>query len=432
MTPCLVQADSRGRIREKPSLLMLVNRGGRFSLPGKGDLIPLPEESELFLLPGRKSLGLDAHSGKFVPGGGIAVAAFAAPGHTIGAHPAYEQEADAPILPLFAYGAVGYARGRFWLAACRVDEDRRQCFADIKAGKIEREADRLLKQHSANRLVAHIVNNCVRRYACPAARNFALGRYEAPLPTSRSCPARCIGCISWQDENSPIETTPQCRLSFVPTPQEIAEVMRIHEGRERRTPIYSFGQGCEGDPLANGSLLCEAVATFRKAGGHGTVNCNTNGYNPEAVAALAASGLTSMRVSLNSARPDCYNAYYRPRNYDFLAVKESMKVARRAGVFVSLNLLYFPGITDVKSEIAALAELCKKCGVEMIQLRNLNIDPVWYAAQPDVHGKNASLEPALGPRLFMHELQKSCPWLRFGYFNPYLGDMARLNSPLPV
>ncbi|MFC1817352.1 radical SAM protein, partial [Thermodesulfobacteriota bacterium] len=48
-----------------------------------------------------------------------------------------------------------------------------------------------------NRLREHL-ENCALTYGCPAAKNFFLGRYEAPLPTSRSCNAGCLGCISLQ------------------------------------------------------------------------------------------------------------------------------------------------------------------------------------------------------------------------------------------
>ena len=34
----------------------------------------------------------------------------------------------APLLPLFAYGAVGFAHGRFYVCARKVDQDPRQQF----------------------------------------------------------------------------------------------------------------------------------------------------------------------------------------------------------------------------------------------------------------------------------------------------------------
>lgn len=427
----LVLADKNGNIYDDPDLLMLANRAGQWSLPRPDELMPLPPESELFLLPGRQAVGLDPETGQAMAADGLAVAAFAAPGHTLSAHPAWIQAEDAPMLPLFAYGAVGFAGDNFWIAASRVDDDPRQRFAGIRPERIAREGRRLLKQYPRNRLVAHIINNCVRRYACPAARNFALGRYEAPLPTSTACNARCLGCISLQGGESPIAVTPQCRMSFIPTPEEVAQVMAIHAGREKRQPIYSFGQGCEGDPLSNPELLREAIAIFRKGGGPGTVNLNSNASRPDALPPLAEAGLTSLRVSLNSARPERYAAYYRPHGYSFEAVRQSIRTARQLGLFVSLNLLYFPGITDTWAEIAALAALCA-AGVSMIQLRNLNIDPLWYPEVLGIRANAENFEPALGLQSFRRELKKRCPWLRFGYFNPYLGAKAEITAPMPA
>ncbi|MBD5418033.1 MAG: radical SAM protein [Desulfovibrio sp.] len=443
LSPRLVMADAKGNVVDEPGLLMVCRRGAQWGLPRPDELIPLPEESELFLLPGRRAVGLDPESGAMEAVDGFAVAAFAAPAHTLSAHPAYVTEEGAPLLPLFAYGAVGFARGRFWVCARKVDDDPRQQFRHIRPGRIERGAEALLRDYPKNRLIRHIIDNCVRRYACPAARNFALGRYEAPLPSARACNARCVGCISARSADSPVAVTPQCRLAFTPTPEELAEVMAVHAGREKATPIYSFGQGCEGDPLTNADLLVESVRLFRGAGdparwtGHGTVNCNTNASRPEAVARLAEAGLTSLRVSLNSARPELYHRYYRPTDYTFADVAESVRTARRHGVFVALNLLYFPGITDTEAELAALAQFVGENGVSMIEWRNLNIDPEWYrelmtgssgGVPAEVSGEGAA---SMGLAAFMKRLRKLCPWLRYGYFNPWLGDRAEIAAPLP-
>ncbi len=121
-------------------------------------------------------------------------------------------------------------------------------------------------------------------------------------------------------------------------------------------------------------------------------------------------------------------------------------MARRHGVFVSLNLLYFPGITDTEAELEALARLVGENGVSMIQWRNLNIDPEWYwrimTGLPEgvalSAGNGRGLSPAgaegeasMGLASFMKRLRRLCPWLRYGYFNPWLGDRAALTAPLP-
>ena len=420
LRPRLVVADSRNQILDHPDLLMLCRQGSQWALPRPDELMPLPEESELLLLPSRRAAGLDPETGEVAVLEDLAVAAFAAPAHTITAHPAYVTDKGAPVLPLFAYGAVGFARGRFYVCAKKVDEDMRQVFSGIARERLEQRAKALMRRYPDNRLMQHLMAKCALRYACPAARNLALGRYEAPLPVARVCNARCVGCISQQEEGSRICATPQNRMNFTPTAEELLEVM-FHHAKEEKRPVFSFGQGCEGEPLTQAALLIEVVRRFRAAGGCGTVNLNTNASLPDAVAALAEAGLDSLRVSMNSAREECYALYYRPQGYTLTQVRDSMARARAAGVFVSVNLLYFPGVSDTEEEIAALVELIQTYRVNFLQLRNLNIDPELYMhlLEPVAFG------PSVGFGNFRKRLRRACPWLGFGYFNPYVGDGAK-------
>lgn len=411
----MLLADAQGHIYDDPDLLMLCRRGKEWGLPRPDELMRLPEESELFLLPGRKAVGLDPESGEVLETEDLAVAAFVAPAHTLTGHPVYVTDENAPTLPLFAYGAVGMIGDDFYVCAQRVDQDHRQEFQNISRKKVERAAKLLIEQYPNNRLMQHLMHNCVLRYACPAARNLCLGRYEAPLPVSKTCNARCIGCISQQDDGSKICATPQNRMTFTPTVEELVEVMLHHGKNERDRPIFSFGQGCEGEPLTEAPLLAAAVREFRQRGGVGTVNLNSNASLPKAIAEIAEAGLTSLRVSLNSARPDVYARYYRP-HYSFDDVLASIATAHAHGLFVSLNLLYFPGVTDCEEEIAALGALVSTGHVQLIQLRNLNIDPEMYA---DLL-KDIDFGPSVGLTNFKKRLKKACPGLKFGYFNPYI------------
>ncbi len=412
--PRLVVADASGNIYDHPDLLMVCRRGAEITLPKPEELMPLPEESELFLLPGRNALGLDPETGELEVQEELAVAAFAAPAHTLTAHPAYSTGTDAPMLPLFAYGAVGFANDRFYVCAKKVDQDPRQEFRGVPLDTLRRKAHALMKQYPENRLVQHLAAKCALTYNCPAARNLCLGRYEAPLPVSRACNARCIGCISQQEKGSRICATPQNRMAFTPTAEEIAQVMLHHAGQEKKDPIYSFGQGCEGEPLTEAPLIAEAVRLFRRRGGRGTVNLNSNASLPSAVADIAAAGLTSLRVSLNSARPEPYTRYYRPHGYVFDDVLQSIRIARQAGVYVSLNLLFFPGFTDTEDEFAALADVVRDLDVNCIQLRNLNIDPEYYLELM----AGVETGPCIGLANFRKRLKKEFPALRLGYFNP--------------
>lgn len=409
-------ADKDGRIYDHPDLSMVCRQGEAFALPRPAELIPLPEESELFLLPGRNAVGLDLETGELEVLEEMAVAAFVSPAHTITAHPAYETQDGAPTLPLFAYGALGFANDRFYVCAKKVDTDPRQVFKDIPHKIIEKKAYALMRAYPENRLMQHLMAKCALTYACPAARNLCLGRYEAPLPVSRVCNARCVGCISQQEEGSKICATPQNRMAFTPTVKEIVEVMRHHEANEKDRPIYSFGQGCEGEPLTEAARITEAIARFREGGGTGTVNLNSNASIPAAVVRMAEAGLSSLRVSLNSAREETYLRYYRPVGYAFADVLQSIREARARNVFVSLNLLFFPGVTDTELETEALINLVREYSVNCIQLRNLNIDPELYLELL----ANIPMGPHIGFANFRKRIKKAHPSIQFGYFNPFV------------
>ncbi len=414
--PRLLFADEQGQIYDHPELLMLCRRGEEFGPPKPGEFMPLPEESDVFLLPGPRAMGLDPDSGQVEVLEETAVAAFVCPGHTATGIAAYRTDSDgAPTLPLFSYAAVGFANGKFWVAAKRVDQDQRQVFRNVRAGLIENGARRLQSRFPRNRLVKHLAG-CALKHGCPAARNFCLGRFEAPLPTAQACNARCVGCLSLQSDDSGFCAV-QPRIGFRPEAEEIVEAMLVHAEREPR-PIFSFGQGCEGEPLTEATLLAEAVRRFRAQGGPGTVNVNTNASLPGVIPELAQAGFDSIRVSCNSASPGLHHAYHRPQGYSLDDVKATIAAAKEHGLFVSLNLLFFPGVTDSESEFAALEELVNGLKVDFIQLRNLNLDPELYLKLAKPHAKG----PSIGLLNFRKRLRKTCPWLGFGYFNPYRGE----------
>ncbi len=412
--PHLVYADSEGNIYDEPDLLMLVRRGRELSLPRPDEIMPLPDASDLFMLPGRKAVGFDPETGRTeVIDNGLALAGFASPGHTLSATAAFVRGENPPVLPLFAYGALGYMGGRFWITSMLVDKDQRQNFAGISQSRIAKGAKSLLRKYPDNRLIRHLAG-CALDYCCPAARNLALGRFEAPLPTSRQCNASCIGCISLQPRDSGFVST-QNRMDFAPTAEEISQVMLEHCSREPRA-ILSFGQGCEGEPLTMARTIAESVKRVRRAIPRATINMNTNASRPEHIQELARAGMDSIRVSLNSADPELYRLYFRPRNYDFEDVRRSISLAREEGMFVSLNLLYFPGITDTEDELDRITGLLEDQRVNLVQLRNLNLDPDIYLRLLT----DKSPGPQVGLKNFMRRIRKQCPWIKFGYFNPYL------------
>jgi pyruvate-formate lyase-activating enzyme len=420
--PSLVFADHQGNITDFSSLNMAGMSGGHFFQPALEDLIPLPEGSELFVLPGRLPVGYDPDSGEpllleedpYQAGAAVqAVAAFMSPAYTAIFNSAYQtRDSHAPRLPLFAYTAVGWHQGRFWVTAFRSDPDIRQDACQFDQKEIIKKTRKKLKEHNSNRLVQHL-GKCCLTYGCPAARNYFLGRWEAPLPTSPICNARCVGCISLQPAGSCSAT--QDRIRFVPTSHEIAGVAIPHLQTAEHA-IVSFGQGCEGEPLLQAQVIEEAIHLIRKKTERGTINLNSNASLPQAVERLARVGLNSLRVSLNSAQESLHSQYYRPVSFTLADVKESIRVMKEAGRFVSLNYFIQPGVTDSREEFEALTALVETYHPDLIQLRNLNMDPEWYLQTLDFH----SAESPMGMRTWLLKLQKRFPTLRLGYFNPFL------------
>ncbi len=417
--PLPVAADRDGNLFPVEGWRSLGRSGGTAVRPDPRSWVPLPEGSLLFHLPGRRPVAFDPRRARarVLPDTDgrrlLAAAAFLAPAWTALFLSPWERAPGAEPLPLFAYCAVGWDEDRgFVVPAIRVDPDPRQDPARFDEGAIARGAREMLRRFPRNRLAEHLVRNCALEYCCPAARNWVLGRHEAPLPTSPACNAACVGCISSQPGGRVPVTQP--RLTFVPDPGEIAEIAADHLERVPGA-VVSFGQGCEGEPLLQGEVLVEAVRRVRRRTARGTINLNTNASRPDVVARLVEAGLDSIRISLNSAREELYARYYRPRGYGLGDVLESGAIVARAGGLVSLNYFMFPGVTDTEEELAAFSSAVRRAGVRFVQMRNLNLDPDEYLA---ALGLPPDLPPGFGIDRWRRRARRLAPWLGFGYFNP--------------
>ena len=411
-SPHLLVSDPNGRIFEHPDLEATGMKGGlSFRLKGS-ELIKLPAGSQLFRLPNRMPVGYDPQTGSFVTvRNAFAIAAFAAPGHTLSYNASYREEKKAKPLPLFSYGACAGSEGNLYVAAVKVDNDRRHDSTLINLYLVKKNISKFKKLFPKNRLITHLAK-CAVTYGCPNAQNFFLSRYEAPLPTSPSCNAACQGCISYQ--KGQIRCS-QPRIEFVPLAEEAAEIALFHITNVK-DPIVSFGQGCEGEPLLQAKLLEESIRNIRKRTQKGTINLNTNGSKPNILSRLFDAGLDTVRISLNSARENYYRRYYQPRGYSFKDVTGSIEIAKQKGGFVSLNYLTMPGFSDSRNEIKALESLIAKSGADMIQWRNLNYDPILYFKILKV--PQAETAGSLGIPKEISYLKKRFPRLMMGYFNP--------------
>ena len=424
MSPYLLYSDGKGNIFEDRTLYATGRAGwDAYPIPAE-DWIELPEGGSLYELPDRRGIGIDVKTGEMrLCEKGWAVAAFIPPAHTGLYLAAYESLPEAPTLPLFCYTAAGWWDDKFHVPAVRIEKDIRQEARGYDADLIQNGVAHIQKAYPHNRLVKHLAENCCLTYHCPAARNYFLGRWECPVPTSPACNANCIGCISFQPQDETISST-QDRLTFKPTAEEIVEFTVPHL-QAAPYPIVSFGQGCEGEPLLMWETIRDAIIEIRKHTGRGSININTNGSKPTAVQALCEAGLNSIRVSTNSARKHIYESYYLPNNYSFEDIQESLRVVRSYGGWASINYFVFPGMTDSVEEYEALRKLIRETGLTMIQWRNFNIDPDWYMGRIGVHETGE----ILGIKQLMELIHEEFPHLKYGYFNP---PMERISGDFEV
>jgi pyruvate-formate lyase-activating enzyme len=415
--PRLVLSDPGGNIFDHPSLKLSGRSGNRFLIPHPSELIPLPVGSQLFTLPGRIPVGWNEREETFTSAEKAkmgereidctAVAAFLPPGYIRTLLPATRRESEAPILPLWAYSAVGWKEGRFWATGLLIDPNPHwnpKYFQNDRL--IKRKVDIFLEKNPRNRLLRQLAR-CALEYHCFAGKNVFFRRWECPLPTSPSCNADCLGCLSLQSPDSCLASHE--RIYFVPTVEEVIDVALPHL-QEAEDAIISFGQGCEGEPLVQWRLLENAILKLREKTDQGTINLNTNGSFPKRVRRLCNAGLDSIRVTLSSPHPKYYRRYHRPKGYTFRQVLDSLILAKERGIYTSINLLIFPGFTDREEEVEGLIELIQRTRVDLIQMRNLNIDPDLYL-QAIGEGKG------IGISEMIEMLKREFPSLQFGYFN---------------
>ncbi len=365
----LAYCDAKGRIYFDEDSLPLAD-GGIVREPARDELIPAPPGVVPMILPGRRPLTDTGPASRR-----FALATILPAGYTRLLVPAYAKERGAPALPLFGYTFAAVVNDELYVAAMKTDESEDWRPRAFEEGELETTLERRLETDPHNRVLRQVAL-CSREYGCFTAQNVFLERGEAALPVSPKCNARCVGCISEQEPEAELPS-PQRRIADEMSGAELARVA-IHHLERVDDGIVSFGQGCEGEPLLRSIAIAHAIETIRAARGNGTINLNTNGSMPSALERCIDAGLQAVRVSLNSFRPAVYAAYYRPIGYALDDVLESIALAVRRGLRVSLNLLTHPGVTDDAGEIAAMEAFLRDVRVAMVQTRTLNIDPEWY------------------------------------------------------
>src|SRR6266480_5602106 len=407
-TPYLVYCTPEGDIHEEPRLQALTF--GNQPLAAT-ELMPVPDGVTLSMMPDRLAVGQKRNGGQqIIPvSRGWAAAALLPIGYTRTQLPAYEKVPGTEPLPFFGYSAVAGMNGRLYVAAMKTDDPRKWHPRAFNRRALTHLVNEKQAAYPRNRIIAQHAH-CALDYTCPTASNLFFGRWEMAIAVSPGCNARCIGCISKQEEEDLI--SPQDRLTFIPTVDEIMEVALPHL-EQAEEAIVSFGQGCEGEPLLQWRRIGQAIKALRAQTDKGVININTNASNPRWLKRLYDAGLDTLRASTISGHPETYTAYYRPMGYSFEDVKESLKRARDAGVYSSINLLSLPGLIDREREVEALLSFVRKTGLRLIQLRNLNIDPeVLLPRMPALD----SMGRALGIRAMIQIIKRELPEVEIGNF----------------
>lgn len=415
--PKLLFADERGVIYEHPDLLAMGMSGWELVLPEPEEWIPLPEMSRLFFMPNCPPVGMDPANGKPVcletervgrrKIRCSAVAAFLEPGYVRTLLPASRTSDKEYVLPLWAYTAVGFTSGGYAAAAFLVEANPHWDPRNFDDRELLPRVKEMLEGRKSP-LLRHL-SNCALHNHCFAAKNLFMRRWEAPLPVSRKCNARCLGCLSRQPQGSC--PAAHKRIRFRPELEDIVELAVSHL-EQAPEPIVSFGQGCEGEPLTEAELIAEAIVKIRSRTKLGTLNMNSNGSLPQALKQVIEAGLDSLRISLNSARPEFYLSYCRPKGFGLEEVEESLGLARKAGLFTMINYLVFPGISDQQKEWENLKGLVQRTGVQFLHMKNLCIDPEIY-----LRSMPKPTSASMGMRQLWRKIRQELPHLRLGYFN---------------
>lgn len=405
-------ANEKGEVLEYPGIGLLGRSGSEWVVPEDKEMIPLPRGASLVGVPGRIPVGLDAEEQltyfEWAPGneGKVqAVAALLPQGFTRTLMPACVNHKQDTELPLLGYAAVGLKEDKIYVAAVQSDAHRKWHPVNYNTEGLPEKIERMLKKYPENRILRQLAR-CSLEYGCFTAQNIFYQRWEGGIPTMPRCNANCMGCIS---ESHLKVTSPQQRIEFTPEVNEIAEIGIEHLVHAREA-IISFGQGCEGEPSLNAKNLSPAIKIMRQATAQGTININTNAGYTKGIKQMCDAGLDAMRVTMFSCNEQNYTSYHRPLNYVFKDVENSILYAKDKGLKVSLNLLTFPGFTDREDEIETLLYFLEGNGIDMVQLRNLNIDP-------DYLNSNFPGEPGIGIVGFINLLQEELPGLKIGSYS---------------
>ncbi len=404
-------ANEKGELLDYPGKGMLGQTGQKWVIPEDNEMIPLPKGASLVTVPGKIPAAINSagrliclEKGPIIGQKVYAVAALLPQGFTRTLLPACVSKNHQEI-PLLGYAAVGLKNGKVYVAAVKTDVYKNWHPVNYNTSTLPSKIEKMLKKYPKNRILKQLAR-CSLEYNCYTAQNIFYCRWEGGIPTMKECNAGCIACIS---ESHYEVDSPQNRINFKPDIKEITELMLNHLLNARQA-IISFGQGCEGEPSLNAKDLSQAIVTVRETTAKGTINMNTNAGYTKGIKLMCDAGLDAIRVTMFSCIEGKYNFYHRPKDYRLDNVKRSIVYAKEQGLQVSINLLTLPGFTDREEEIEHLIDFVISNQIDMIQLRNLNIDPEYL--KPVLEDK----AKAVGIPHFINLLKKELPGVIIGSY----------------
>ncbi|MGE5404489.1 MAG: radical SAM protein [Candidatus Saccharibacteria bacterium] len=384
--------NAEGDIQERPGLLFLGRSGLGWCEPEEDDMTLMPDGASLVMMPGHYPVGVTREGdiqlleknrrGECA----VALAALLPQGFTRTLLPAAAAPEGTDEIPLLGYTAVAMQNNKMFVAAVQTDEHRKWHPGQYNTIQLPDLIRAKCDIYPKNRILKQL-SHCSRDYSCFTAQNIFYERWEGGIPTTPSCNAKCMGCISRSHTSV---QSPQNRLDFIPEVDEIVEVGLEHLEKAPEG-IVSFGQGCEGEPALSADRIADAIKVMRQKTGQGSININTNAGFTEGIKRVVDAGLDSMRVTLLSAKQKDYEKYHQPKGYKFTDVEESIKYAVDNGVYVSLNLLTIPGYTDSEQQVDLILKLAKRTGLQMIQFRNLNIDPNIFFSKIKINSESLGI-----------------------------------------
>ena len=333
-------------------------------------------------------------------------------------------KADGPVLPQWAYTAAGWGAGGPVAWALHTDRRTHWDPGALLDARAEGPGPAARARPTPSNRVLRQLKTCALVYRCFTSQNIFYGRDEGGDPGLDHV-QRALRGLHLGPARGRTAGLARSGWTTGPRPRRWRAVGRARTcARAGPRAMVSFGQGCEGEPLTRWRVIAEAIRRIRaRDRPRARININTNASLTAGLDALFDAGLDAVRVSLNSAVADLYEAYYQPDQVRLGATsRRRSRSSRERGAYLALNLLTFPGVTDREGEVEALLRAGPAAP------GGPGADPVPVHRPPPVPGGGAGpggRGRPMGIARMLRMLRDAAPWLRVGNFARGLEERGR-------